>query len=67
MISKQRSAAIALRSVRVEGHEPEPAVVELLERWGRGEVSDTEFAKAQRVLALRGTLKDDQASRRLGA
>jgi hypothetical protein len=62
--SKQRSAAVALSSVRVEGLEPEPAVVELLERWGRGEVSDKEFAEAQRTLACRGTLKRARTRRR---
>jgi len=57
MSSRQRSAAIALGSVRAEGLEPEPAVVDLLERWGRGEVSDKELAQAKRTLATRGTLK----------
>lgn len=54
--SRELSAAAALASVRAEGLEPEPAVVELLTRWGRGEVSDPEFAAARRELATRGTL-----------
>ena len=56
MTSRERAAAIALGSVRAEGLEPEPAVVELLERWGRGEVSDAEFDEAQQILATYGTL-----------
>ena len=42
--SREQSAAAALASVRAERLEPEPAVVELLTRWGRGEVSDAQFA-----------------------
>jgi len=56
MTTRQEAAANALGSVRAEGGEPEPAVVELLERWGRGEVSDEEFAEAQKTLAAHGTL-----------
>jgi hypothetical protein len=54
--SRELSAAAALASVRAEGLEPEPAVVELLTRWGRGEVSDAQFAAARQELAARGTL-----------
>ena len=57
--TRERAAAIALGSVRAEGLEPEPAVVELLERWGRREINDAEFAKAQKTLATHGTLTPD--------
>jgi hypothetical protein len=56
MTSKERSVAKALASLRAEGLEPEPAVVELMERWGRGELTDQEFARAQKVIAAHGTL-----------
>lgn len=65
MTSKARSAAVALGSLRAEGLEPEPAVVELIERWARGEVSDREFARAQRLIARRGTLEPAHAGSRL--
>ena len=56
MTSKEQAVADALGSLRAEGLEPEPAVVELMERWGRGEISDTEFRAAQKVIAAHGTL-----------
>lgn len=46
----------ALASVRAEGLEPEPAVVALLERYGRGEVTDEQLDDASRELASNGTL-----------
>ena len=42
MTSKEQAVADALGSLRAEDLEPEPAVVELMERWGRGEISDAE-------------------------
>lgn len=56
MTSKERSVAKALASLRAEGLEPEPQVVELMKRWGQGELTDQEFARAQKVIAARGTL-----------
>ena len=56
MTSKERAVAEALGSLRLEGLEPEPAVVELMERWARGEVSDVEFEAAQRTVDAHGTL-----------
>jgi hypothetical protein len=46
----------AMASVRAEGLEPEPAVVALLERYGRGELTDDQLDNARRVLASNGTL-----------
>jgi hypothetical protein len=56
MTSRRQAAANALGSVRAEGLEPEPAVVELLERWGRCEITDAEFDEAGKILAAQGTL-----------
>jgi Antitoxin VbhA len=56
MTSRRRAAAIALGSVRAEGLEPSLAVVELLERWGCGEVTDAELEAAEKTLAEHGTL-----------
>jgi hypothetical protein len=54
--SKEQAVADALGSLRAEGLEPEPAVVVLMERWGRGEITDKEFRAAQKVIAAHGTL-----------
>lgn len=54
--SKEQAVADALGSLRAEGLEPEAAVVVLMERWGRGEITDKEFAAAQKVIAAHGTL-----------
>jgi hypothetical protein len=54
--SKEQAVADALGSLRAEGLEPEAAVVLLMERWGRGEITDEEFAAAQKVIAAHGTL-----------
>jgi Antitoxin VbhA len=54
--SKEQAVADALGSLRAEGLEPEPAVVVLMERWGRGEITDKEFSAAQKVIATHGTL-----------
>jgi hypothetical protein len=48
----------ALASVRAEGLEPEPAVVDLLERYERGEVTDEQLDEASRNLASSGTLTE---------
>lgn len=54
--SRQDAAATGLALVRAEGLEPEKAVTELLEAWGRGEVSDDDFDAARKELAQTGTL-----------
>lgn len=54
--SRKLSVGNALASVRAEGLEPEPAVVELLERWGRGELTDVQLEDARKDLASHGTL-----------
>jgi hypothetical protein len=46
----------ALASVRAEGLEPEPSVVALLERYGRGELTEEQLDDASRELASNGTL-----------
>lgn len=62
MITRQRAVAIALGSVRAEGLEPEPQVIELLDRWGRAEISDAAFDEALKTLAARGTLRPPAAA-----
>jgi len=54
--NRELSVATALASVRAEGLEPELAVVELLTRWGHGEISDAQFALARKELAAYGSL-----------
>jgi uncharacterized membrane protein len=61
MSDKEQAVAEALGSLRLEGLEPERAVVELMERWGRGEISDAEFEAAQKVIDAHGTLKPPAA------
>ena len=69
MVTRQRATAIALGSVRAEGLEPEPEVVELLDRWGRAELSDAAFDEALKTLAAQGhtsaTCRSGQLTRRL--
>ncbi len=62
MTTRQHAAATALGSVRAEGLEPEPEVVELLERWARGEVSDAQLDEARKTLAAKGTLRPPAAA-----
>jgi hypothetical protein len=55
MTTRDQAAANALGSVRAEGLEPAPEVVELLERWSRGELSDDELSEARKSLAVNST------------
>jgi hypothetical protein len=56
LTDRMLAVSSALASVRVEGLEPEPAVVALLKRYGRGELTDEELDDASRKLASNGTL-----------
>lgn len=56
MNSRESAVAEALGSLRLEGLEPEPEVVELLARWAQGEITDAEFESAQKVIDAHGTL-----------
>jgi len=56
--NRKLSVRNALASVRAEGLEPEPAVVDLLERYERGELTDEQLDEAGRSLASSGTLTE---------
>jgi hypothetical protein len=67
MTTKERAVAEALGSLRLEGLEPSPEVVELMQRWARGEISDDEFDAAQKIIDAHGTLTPPLSRRGLAS
>lgn len=65
MTTRERAVAIALGSMRAEGLEPTSAVVELLDRWRRGEINDAELEAAEQALATSGQLPATVPARHL--